>query len=203
MATRAQGAATRARVIETARTLINRQGFRNTTINDVIEATGVKKGNLYFHFPSKEDLALSILKEVEKEFFVFMTENLRGKGPLKKLSNFFDAILEKHRRLGFIGGCIVGNIALEMSDHNEQFSRIIKRIFQRWTTATAELLMEARANGALKTNIPPSVLARTIVGTIEGGIMMSRVSKDEKDLKNCLDSLRALLGIQTKRLQAK
>jgi TetR/AcrR family transcriptional repressor of nem operon len=141
-------------------------------------------------------LALSILKEVEEEFFVFMSENLRGKDPLGKLSNFFDAILLKHRRAGFIGGCILGNIALEMSDHNERFLRIIKRVFQRWTTATAELLIEARASGALKTNIPPLVLAKTIVGTIEGGIMMSRVSKDERDLKNCLDSLRALLGIR-------
>ncbi len=203
MATKAQGGATRARVIEATRTLINRQGFRNTTINDVIEATGVKKGNLYFHFPSKEDLALSILKEVEEEFFVFMAENLRGKGPLEKLSNFFDAIFEKHRSVGFVGGCIVGNIALEMSDHNEHFSSIIKRVFQRWTTATAELLKEARKSGALKTNISPSVLAKTIVGTVEGGIMMSRVSKDERDLKNCLDSLRTLLGIQTRRLRAR
>ena len=199
MATKAQGGATRARVIEATRMLINRQGFRNTTINDVIEATGVKKGNLYFHFPSKENLALSILKEVEEEFFVFMAENLRGKGPLEKLSNFFDAILEKHRSVGFVGGCIVGNIALEMTDHNERFACIIKRVFQQWITVTAELLMEARAAGVLKTKIPPSMLAKTIVGTIEGGIMMSRVSKDESDLKICLDSLRTLLGIPTRR----
>lgn len=196
MATKTQGQATRARVIQTARTLINQKGFRNTTINDVIAATGVQKGNLYFHFSGKEDLALAILEEVETEFFLFMTESLQGRDPLERLSHFFDAILEKHRSAGFVGGCIVGNIALEMSEHNPRFAEIVRRVFQRWTDAVSALLTEAHACGLLKSEIPPPVLARTIVATLEGGIMMSRVSKEEADLKSCLASLRGLLGLR-------
>jgi TetR/AcrR family transcriptional regulator, transcriptional repressor for nem operon len=196
MGTKTQGEATRARVIEAARTLINQKGFRNTTIKEVIAATGVQKGNLYFHFSSKEDLALTILEECEEEFFEFMAGSLRGRDPLEKLSNFFEAILDKHRSAGFVGGCIVGNIALEMSEHNERFAEIIRRIFHRWTEAIFGLLAEAGASGVLKSPIPPRVLARTIVATLEGGIMMSRVSKEETELRSCVASLRALLGIK-------
>ena len=195
MGTKMKGEATRARVLEVARTLINQKGFRNTTINDVIAATGVQKGNLYFHFSNKEDLAISILQKVEIEFFDFMAENLIGANALEKLSNFFDAILHKHRSTGFVGGCIVGNIALEMSEHNTRFAGIVKRVFQRWAGEICTLIEEAHASGLFKSDIPPSVLSKTIVATLEGGIMMSRVSKDETDLESCLICLRGLLGL--------
>jgi len=35
-----------------------------------------------------------------------------------------------------------------------------------------------------------------MVAVIEGGIMMSKASKDDNDLKNSLDSLRLILGIK-------
>jgi TetR/AcrR family transcriptional repressor of nem operon len=99
-----KGEKTKARVLQTARQLINEKGFCGTSINDVIQATGVKKGNLYFHFASKEDLSLAILEEASREFVSFLSENLRGDRPLDKLCNFLDAVFEKHRRARFVGG---------------------------------------------------------------------------------------------------
>ena len=57
------------------------------------------------------------------------------------------------------------------------------------------LLIEARQCGELKAEISPALLAKHIVASIEGGIMMVRLTKDEKDLRDCLDSLRFLLAI--------
>lgn len=193
-----KGEMTQAKVLKVATHLINKKGFKNTSINEIIRATGVKKGNLYFHFPSKEHIGLAILREVEADFFQFLLGNLRGKGPLEKLSSFFDAVLEKHKKTKFIGGCIVGNFALEMSDSNPQFSNAVEEIFSKWGTVLTGLLIEARESGELITDISPRVLAKHIVATIEGAIMMARVSKSERDLKDCLNSLRALLGIKEK-----
>ncbi|MBI5248712.1 MAG: TetR/AcrR family transcriptional regulator, partial [Desulfomonile tiedjei] len=93
-----KGEKTKARVLETASRLINEKGFCNTSINDIIQATGVKKGNLYFYFPSKEDLSLAILEEANKQFMAFLSRSLQGERPLDKLSNFLDVVFEKHRR---------------------------------------------------------------------------------------------------------
>ncbi len=191
----ARGEATRARVIETARWLVNKKGFSNTSINDIIQATGVKKGNLYFHFPSKEELGLAILEDAAAEFYEFLRQSLRGKWPLDRLASFFDAVLEKHRRTNFVGGCIFGNTALEMSDSNPKFASIIKGVFRRWIDMIEEVLIEARQAGELPPEISPDLLAKHIVASIEGGIMMARLTKEEKDLRDCLDSLRHFLGI--------
>lgn len=195
MASITKGEMTRARVLKTASSLINSKGFSNTSINDIIQATGVKKGNLYFHFPSKEDLGLAILQEAKRDFFLWVSNSLQGDRPLEKLSNFFDAVLEKHRKTNFVGGCIFGNTALEMSDSNIRFSNSIKEVFREWTAIITELLIEAREAGDLKQEIPASLLAKQIVATIEGGIMMARVSKNGNELQDCLNSLRILLGI--------
>lgn len=195
MASITKGEMTRARVLKTASSLVNTKGFSKTRINDIIQATGVKKGSLYFHFPSKEDLSLAVLREAKSDFFRFLSNSLQGKRPLEKLSNFFDAVLEKHKKTNFVGGCIFGNTALEMSDTNPHFTNLINEVFREWTAIITEILIEAREGGDLKPEIPPALLAKQIVASIEGGIMMARVSKDEEDLQNCLKSLRILLGI--------
>ncbi|MBI4595643.1 MAG: TetR/AcrR family transcriptional regulator [Candidatus Tectomicrobia bacterium] len=188
-----KGEITRARVLETARALINAKGFNNTSINDIIEATGVKKGNLYFHFNGKEELGLAILEEAKSDFFLFLSKSLKGQGPLERLFSFFDAVFAKHKEMNFVGGCLFGNTALEMSDKNCRFSDCIHEVFSEWTAIIADLLMEAREAGELKLKMSPELLAKHIVATIEGGIMFSRVSKHEDDLRDCLNSMRILL----------
>ena len=169
MAARTKGEVTRARVIETARWLVNKKGFSNTSINDIIRATGVKKGNLYFHFSSKEELGQAILEDAATEFFQFLSNSLQGDRPLDKLSAFFDSVLEKHRRKNFVGGCIFGNTALEMSDSNPGFSALIRGVFRQWVDVITNLLIEARQCGELDAGISPTLLAKQIVASIEGG----------------------------------
>lgn len=99
-----KGEKTRARVLEAARQLINEKGFRSTSVNDVIRATGVKKGNLYFHFANKEELGVAILEQAHGDFLTFLSDSLQGERPLERLSNFLDAVYEKQRKTKFVGG---------------------------------------------------------------------------------------------------
>lgn len=195
MAAKTKGEATRSRVIQKARWLVNQKGFTNTSINDIIHATGVKKGNLYFHFSNKEELGLAILRNAADEFFQFLSDSFQGEEPLEKLFSFFDAVLEKHRKTNFIGGCIFGNTALEMSDRNPKFSNLMRSVFDTWVDKITSLLTEARQTGELSSEISPRLLAKQIVASIEGGIMLARLTKNEDDLKDCLDSLRISLGL--------
>jgi TetR/AcrR family transcriptional repressor of nem operon len=79
-----------------------------------------------------------------------------------------------------------------LSDSNPRLSILIGEVFDRWTQLIAEVLRQARDAGELK------VFAKHMVATIEGGIMMSRVSKNGDDLRDCLNSIRAILGIEPK-----
>jgi AcrR family transcriptional regulator len=61
---RERGAATRARLLTTARELFGALGYEGTSIETVLERSGVARGALYHHFPSKADLFDAVAEDV-------------------------------------------------------------------------------------------------------------------------------------------
>ncbi len=188
-----KGGQTRDKILKCTRKLLITRGFYNTSINDIIKATGVKKGNLYYHFASKEDLGIAVLQDAKDEFFQLLDAAFSGSTPLEQVNNFLEAILNEQRKKNFVGGCLFGNTALEMSDNNSGFARIINKLFIRWSNIIEGHLREAVKRGELISDFAPHQLSKLIIAAIEGGIMMSRVSKNEKDLMDCIESLKRLL----------
>jgi TetR/AcrR family transcriptional repressor of nem operon len=123
---KSKGETTRNRILAVAQELINTKGFGATSINDIVEATGIQKGGIYFHFDGKDSLALAVLEEAHSEFREFLTHALEGDTPRARLENFLRSALDKHLATGFVGGCIFGNSALEMSDRDARFAKTIE-----------------------------------------------------------------------------
>ncbi len=194
MSTTSKGEKTRDHILKATRKILVAQGFHNTSISAVIEATGVKKGNLYYHFASKEDLGLAVLEDAKDEFFSFLAKALEGRDPVEKIINSCQAIFREQEKNNFVGGCLFGNTALEMADSNRKFSEVIQEVFNRWTGVLEEHLGQARKTGLLPPSTRPRLLAKTVVATLEGAIMMSRVSKDKDDLNDFLAAITGLLG---------
>jgi AcrR family transcriptional regulator len=63
----AQGAATRATLVEVARQLFGTKGFSDTSLDEVVAEARVTKGALYHHFKGKEDLFAAVYEQVQKE----------------------------------------------------------------------------------------------------------------------------------------
>ncbi len=191
-----KGEETRARVLDSAMALINRKGLRNTSMQDIINETGVKKGNLYFHFASKDELGRSLLGEAREQYFEYLSKSIRSDDPLGKIGDILNAVLRYHRRRGFVGGCIFGNIALEMCDTDEEYASMVREIFGRWEGILAGYLREAGKAGRLPSGIRPGPMARHIVAAMEGGIMMARLHKKEDPLVECIGYLGKLIGMK-------
>jgi TetR/AcrR family transcriptional regulator, transcriptional repressor for nem operon len=190
-----KGTETRARVIDAAIGLINRKGIRNTSVGDVIDTTGVKKGNLYFHFSSKDELCTAIIDEAAERYFDYLSRSMTSDTPLGKISDILSAVLEYHRQRKFDGGCIFGNTALETSDTDDAYAGMVRGVFDRWVRILAGLLRDAARSGDLPDGIRPEPMARHIVAALEGGVMMARLYKREAPLAETAGYLRQLLGI--------
>ena len=63
MAIQQRAVLTRARVLTAAAEVFARTGFLAASMNDIVDQAGVTKGAVYFHFPSKEALAVAIVEE--------------------------------------------------------------------------------------------------------------------------------------------
>ena len=192
-----KGELTREKILEVARELFNNKGFNATTISDLVTATGMQKGSLYFHFAGKDAIAREVLSEATTEFMAFLTNALGGENPGACIDTFFQCALDKHLGTGFVGGCIFGNTALEMSDSDSEFASAIDTVFDEWISRVEVVIAAAQKSGQIRSDISSDALAKHIIATIEGGIMMSRLKKDERPMKECLETLRITLDLRT------
>ena len=191
-----KGQETRHHILKESRKLFTRQGFRTTSISEIIAATGVKKGNLYYHFPSKEELGLAVLIDVRDEFFTLLDDSLTGENPIVRILNSCNAILAMMEQNNFVGGCLFGNTALEMTDSNSRFGSIIQEVFSQWKSRIERELRQASAWGLFESPIPANARATAIIATLEGGIMLSRVYKNKNGIEDCILAIRVLLEKQ-------
>jgi TetR/AcrR family transcriptional repressor of nem operon len=187
------GTQTKETILREATRLVEQRGFTATSLNDLFLAAGIKKGAFYHHFPAKDDLGLAILERTRTAFLDWLDGLLAAPTPLEGLHSFFAAALGLHRKRGFVGGCLFGNTALEMSDVSRQYADVVERVFQEWCGRIEEVVRAAQESGQIRNDISAGDLAQTVVATIEGGIMLSRLKKEEGPLKTCLESLKLFL----------
>lgn len=89
-----RGRATREKIINATKRLLRDQGYSRTTIDDICKAAGVKRGNLYFHFTSKHDLACQAVEDSGNRYLPFFQTLMEEEAdPLAKIELLIDRIV--------------------------------------------------------------------------------------------------------------
>src|SRR5258708_4349811 len=113
-----KGEETRARILEAATQLIHERGYKNTGVQDILEESGVPRGSFYVYFPSKEALGLELLTlyrarhRAELEATVFPPEG----SATAQIAAFFEHSVLRQMEGGCKRGCLLGNLAAELTD---------------------------------------------------------------------------------------
>lgn len=86
-----------------------------------------------------------------------------------------------------------GNTALEMADQDTVYGEAVIEAFSEWIARLAEVVEDAQRSGEVAADVPARQLAQHIVASLEGGIMLSRLRKEEEPLATTIACLRAYL----------
>lgn len=186
------------RILCRSAALFHTQGFRATSLQQLLDSAKVTKGTLYHHFSGKDALGLAVLDRAKSDFLATLDDVFANRSPGQGLAAFLDLVLKMHRGKGFVGGCLFGNTALEMSDADSRYAESVEQLFRMWVGRFETVIQAAQEQGELREDISPRNLAVMMVATIEGGIMLARLQKKEGPLKACLDGLKTFLGLNTK-----
>ena len=190
----AKGEATKNRIVETAQLLFHLQGFSNTSMDDIIRKSEVKKGNLYFYFKSKDALGYAVLDRCTEDFTQrCLILNSKPGRALQKIYDMLDQMEQGLREKRCRGGCLFGNFAIEMSDIHEGFRKRVEKVFDAWTLQLQEVLDFAKQEGEINRSVNTLALAQLLVAAMEGATMLAKTKKDPKAFRNCARSLRDLL----------
>jgi len=185
-------------ILEVATRLMTVRGYHRTSLDEVLRESGAGKGNFYHYFRSKEDLGYAILDRLLERFQARMLAPIFEDGrrsPLSQVEAFLDQILATQRARNCVGGCPLGNLATELADAHEGFRRRLAEGFDRWRHCLAASLSRAQSMGSLAADVDAEVLARFLVASIEGAILLTKVQKDIRVMEHCVAELRRHLGL--------
>ena len=161
--------------------LFRQKSYHNTSIADIAAACGLLKGSLYHYFPSKEALMSAVIKYAH-EFFqkeVFSIAYDKTLSPQQRMEKMF----KKSERALLSDGNIMGNIGVETARAIPEFAEHIRDFYTEWMKAVETVFAEITDTEDAKK------LAEQTVAEFEGAVMMTRIFKDSKYIKNAYERL--------------
>ena len=174
------------KIVESAQGLFHLKGYQNTSVDDILKSTGVTKSNFYYHFKSKEELGLLILESRIKQYEInFLSDTLGNTSisPEKRLKNYYKKVTSFHKDLSCQSGCPFGNLALEMSDVNENFRQRLSGFFNHWQKIIEGCIKEGIKKKEFRGDISANTISELILSHLEGAIMMVKTHRSIKPLR--------------------
>lgn len=172
---------TRQKILETAATAFATNGLTGTSLNDLIKQSGLTKGAFYFHFASKEDLALATFRLKQEQLVESMQAAVpAGEPALERLLSMLRArvtLLHDDPSLR----CVLTlgqELRVEAAPDDEYAA------FQELALATfAGLLSEGRADGSVREDVEPGRDAWVAFAALIGMDALSELMTGGKDLR--------------------
>jgi AcrR family transcriptional regulator len=187
---------TRLRILKAAFQEIHRHGYQGMRVDNVLKNTGLKKGALYHHFSSKQELGYTVFEELIQTRITELSI-----APLKKFTDPLEGIHTLFEQLGtvwsdefFTLGCPLNNLAQEMSPIDEGFRERIEKFFQYWKASIVEALKTGQEKGIVDISINTDDCAIFILASIEGTLGMTKNHQDKEIYYSCGRELKRYLN---------
>ena len=176
-----KGEQTRREIIRRAAPIFNQKGYDGTALSDLMRATGLKKGGIYRHFGSKQELAGKAFDHAWK-----LAIDARFEGT-QKIPNAVDRLKQivrnfRDRRTVVPGGCPLLNTAVDSDDGNPRLRVKARRALSSWLDRLQAIAEEGKRRGEVRSGVDSAKLAMLIVSTLEGSFMIRRLQKKDEPL---------------------
>src|SRR6267154_2460465 len=187
-----KGEQTRKKIVAAAAPIFNQNGYEGSSLNDLMEATGLKKGGIYRHFSSKEELAVEAFDYTWEAAWnarlLHVDEKANGIEKLKQLiANFVDD------RSPVAGGCPILITAIDADDGNRVLRTRVAKALRSWVSRLQVIVEQAQERGETLRGVDSKAVATLIVASLEGALMMSRVQRNDEALRRVQSHLNGYL----------
>jgi len=181
----------REQIIEAAREVFRRYGFRKATMDEIAARVGKQKGALYYYFPGKEELFKAIL---EKEANLFRQELVKAYTPFRKASDklraYVKARMLKIRQLANYYDAIKNDYLSHLSFIND----VRSRFEMDETSIIQSFIYEGIVSGEFETKEPYLAAVAIVIAMkgLEEPLLINDAGPME-ELENRIDHLLNIL----------
>ncbi len=188
------------RLMEAVRDLIWAGSYGSTTIDQICEKAGVKKGSFYYFFDSKADLAAAAidaewkLRRPELDSLFSATVP-----PLERLRKYCEYgcgfQTEIKEKFGCVLGCPLFSLGAEISTQEDRLQKKIQAILDQKRKYLESAIRDAHAAGLI--HAPDAAAkARTLFAYYQGLLTEARIQNDLEILRYAVRGTYELLGVK-------
>ena len=163
-----------------------RRGYRATSLNDLLDATGMGKGSFYAAFGSKEELFATTLKWYRDRAFNngsdLMHQGLAG------LRHFLDTTLINIPATKRRCGCLLVNSVVELEGVEPELHRLASNYLSELETRCLAYIGEANGLGEINSQLNVEQLAPLTSTLLQGLRVDSRMRRSRNELAARIDT---------------
>ena len=167
--------------IDQALSIFRKQGYKGSSLQDLIRAMGISKSSFYETFGSKHALFLMTLTRFRETKAVYHFTDPNNNTPAKTLiTNMFMQLIDSV--IDGEGGCMFGSSAIEFSDTDPEVTERITNGIQQLEKMFYRLLILEQKNGDVLENKSIRVIARQLTTTFYGIQVMANANFNREEL---------------------
>ena len=178
-------------VLEKAMRVFWSKGYERASIQDIVDATGLKRGSLYAEFVDKRTLHLAALDRFCHNELGPMFAVLDRPGPVKaNLRKLLMSIAagEKQGR-----SCMISSSAVELCPDRGEVGTMVAAGLRRAETTVHRALLRARDEGELGSHLDLRALARYLVSSLNGVRVTAKAIDDPQSIRDIVNTTLSVL----------
>lgn len=175
-------------VLDTAMRAFWARGYEATSMQDLVNCTGINRGSLYATYGDKRALFLAALNR----YIGWMRDELLADiaarhGPREAIRQSFLVFAAGQR--GHVGqrGCFVTNTALEVAPHDKEIAKVVARVQRKIEAHFAELIGKGKALGEIPPHVDPAASAQGLLASFIGLAVLARSRPNKTLLLSVVD----------------
>ncbi|MER5637923.1 helix-turn-helix domain-containing protein [Kitasatospora sp. NPDC002227] len=166
------------------------RGYRATSIEDLVKATGVKPGSIYSAFPGgKRALFLKSLERYAKLVVPQKLGELDTPGAsVAQVRGYFDGLVRDLLSPEGRQGCLLVNTAIENAAEDDEAAAVVRGHLARLEHCMTRALTTAERRGEVRAGLDPAGTARLLVATCQGLMVVGKANPDGTVLRAIVDN---------------
>ncbi|MBZ9731588.1 TetR/AcrR family transcriptional regulator [Salegentibacter sp. JZCK2] len=147
-----------------------KNGFKSTSVNEIMKATGLSKGAFYHNFKNKDELGVLVVKaELNTMIYNAMIAPLYAEGEAKTILqttflNKFQTFTSDEKLMG----CPVNNLINEIGGSQNLLNKALKDLIDTWVNAVVNIIERGHKDGSIKPETNAQQAAIYLVSSFEG-----------------------------------
>ncbi|WP_431972673.1 TetR/AcrR family transcriptional regulator [Nocardia sp. bgisy134] len=171
-------------------------GFHGTTVDAVLEASGVPKGSFYHHFGSKEAFGRAVLERYSR-YQLDLLAKWAAKSELStadKLCGYFSAMADHFVESGYQHACLFGKFSTEVAATSDTFREQLDTDVRAWQSHLRDAIAAGQSAGDVRSDRTADELADTVLALIQGAFVVALSTRDDESLRSVCRSIPSLIS---------